>query len=107
MLSQAEYQFALQNDFFSFMLRCFYHLNPQTKFLSASHIEVIASKLEKCRLGIIRRLIINLPPRSLKSLCASVALSLGILGIIQARNSFVSATGRILPTSSRAIAGTS
>jgi hypothetical protein len=80
MLSPAEYQFVLQNDFFSFMLRCFYHLNPQTTFLSAPHIEVIASKLEECRLGIIRRLIINLPPRSLKSLCASVAFAAWYLG---------------------------
>jgi len=80
MLSEAEYRFILQRDFYSFMLLCFYHLNPQTTFLSAPHIEVIVSQLEQCRLGIIKRLIITLPPRSLKSLCASVAFPAWFLG---------------------------
>jgi hypothetical protein len=34
---------------------------------------VIANKLEACRKGEINRLIINVPPRSLKSLAASIA----------------------------------
>jgi hypothetical protein len=37
------------------------------------HIEVIAAKLAAVRDGRIRRLIINLPPRHLKSLLASAA----------------------------------
>lgn len=45
------------------------------------HIEVIAAKLEACRRGEIRRLIINVPPRHLKSLCASVAFPAWILGL--------------------------
>ena len=37
------------------------------------HLEVIAAKLTEVRQGKIRRLIINLPPRHLKSLMASIA----------------------------------
>jgi predicted phage terminase large subunit-like protein len=61
-------------------VRSFLELNPQTKFLSNWHIEVIAAELEACRLGKTTRLIINVPPRSLKSHGASVALPAWLLG---------------------------
>jgi predicted phage terminase large subunit-like protein len=44
------------------------------------HIEVIVAKLTAVREGRIRRLIINLPPRHLKSLLASVAFPAWCLG---------------------------
>jgi hypothetical protein len=44
------------------------------------HIEVIAAKLAAERAGKIRRLIINLPPRHLKSLLASIAFPAWCLG---------------------------
>ena len=44
------------------------------------HIEVLAAKLEACRQGRINRLIINIPPRHLKSICASVAFPAWVLG---------------------------
>jgi predicted phage terminase large subunit-like protein len=76
----AEYQTLLRQDFSSFVARCFYDLNPQTEFAMNWHIEVIAAKLTAVRQGKIRRLIINLPPRSLKSLMASVAFPAWCLG---------------------------
>ena len=79
-LSAEEYQFLLRRDFTSFLERSFYELNPQTPLLLGPHIEVIATKLEACRQGKIRRLIINLPPRHLKSHCASVAFVAWYLG---------------------------
>src|SRR5437762_11223915 len=72
-ISPQEYQALLRRDFYSFIERSFYELNPQTRFLPNWHIEKIAQELEECRLGNTKRLIINLPPRSLKSHCASVA----------------------------------
>src|ERR1700676_2568237 len=72
-LSRDEYEYFLRRNLMSFVERSFYELNPHTKFLNSPHIEVLISKLESCRQGKIRRLIINLPPRSLKSLCASIA----------------------------------
>jgi len=80
MLSPAEYAYILRRDFMSFIERAFYELNPQTPFLSGLHIEMIATRLEACRRGKIKRLIINLPPRSLKSHCASIAFPAWILG---------------------------
>ena len=44
------------------------------------HIEIIAAKLMAVRAGKIRRLIINMPPRYLKSLLASVAFPAWCLG---------------------------
>jgi hypothetical protein len=48
--------------------------------MPAPYIELMASRLEDCRSGKIRRLIINLPPRSLKSHCASIAFTAWLLG---------------------------
>lgn len=80
MLSPAEYEFILRRDFMSFIDRGFRELNPQVPFASGSHIEMIATKLEACRQGKIKRLIINLAPRGLKSHCASIALPAWYLG---------------------------
>src|SRR5438552_3071256 len=79
-LSHREYEAILRSDLGYFAEHCFCDLNPQAAFLMNWHIEVIAAKLAAVREGKIRRLIINLPPRHLKSLLASVALPLPILG---------------------------
>ena len=60
--------------------RCFKELNPGTTYLHNWHIDLIAGKLMDCMHGKIRRLIINIPPRYLKSICASVALPAFWLG---------------------------
>ena len=72
-LTPEQYRAALRNDFCTFVERSFLELNPATDFARNWHIPVIAQELERCRLGETRRLIINLPPRSLKSHCATVA----------------------------------
>jgi len=84
-LSYAEYEFILRRDLNSFIERSFYELNPQTNFLPSPHLEVVASRLEACRQGRTRRLIINQPPRSLKSHSASVAFAAWLLGHNPAR----------------------
>jgi len=80
MITQSEYNTFLRNDFLSFIERSFYELNPQTLLQIADYMEVMASKLEACRQGKIKRLIINLPPRYLKSHCASIAFVAWLLG---------------------------
>jgi predicted phage terminase large subunit-like protein len=80
MFSQKEYAYLLRRDFVSFIERSFYELNPQTDFILGPHIELMACKLEACRLGRIKRLIINLPPRGLKSHCTSIAFAAWLLG---------------------------
>ncbi len=76
----AEYQTMLRQDFSTFAARCFYDLNPQTELAMNWHVEVIAAKLTAVRHGKIPRLIINLPPRHLKSLLASIAFPAWCLG---------------------------
>jgi predicted phage terminase large subunit-like protein len=79
-LTPREYAYLLRNDLRSFIERSFYALNPQTRFEANWHIDVIAAKLEDCLRGKIRRLIVNLPPRSLKSHAITVALPAWLLG---------------------------
>ncbi len=79
-LTTKEYQAFLRQDFYTFIERSFRELNPETEFLHNWHIEKIAEELEKCRRGETTRLIINVPPRSLKSHCASIAFPAWLLG---------------------------
>lgn len=79
-MSAAEFRTFARHDFYTFMHRAFRELNPRSAFLHNWHNELIASKLEACRRGEITRLIINVPPRSLKSHAAAVAFPAFILG---------------------------
>ena len=79
-LTRAQYETLLRQDFATFAARCFQDLNPQTELAMNWHLEVIAAKLTAVREGKIRRLIINLPPRHLKSLMASIAFPACCLG---------------------------
>jgi predicted phage terminase large subunit-like protein len=79
-LTRAEYDMLLRQDFGTFTARCFHDLNPQAELAVNWHLEVIAAKLTAVREGKIRRLIINLPPRHLKSLMASIAFPAWCLG---------------------------
>src|SRR6202048_871167 len=79
-LTRAEYESLPRQDFSTFAARCFHDLNPQAELAMNWHLEVIAAKLAAVRQGKIRRLIINLPPRSLKSLMASIAFPAWCLG---------------------------
>src|SRR5712671_1084986 len=80
-LPPAEYDAILRSEFWFFAQRCFAELNPQAAFATNWHLEVIAAALTAVREGRIRRLIINLPPRHLKSLLASIAFPAWCLGL--------------------------
>jgi predicted phage terminase large subunit-like protein len=79
-LTFAEYALVLREDYLTFAARCFPDLNPQAKLAMNWHLEVIAAKLMEVRQGRIKRLIINLPPRHLKSLMASISFPAWCLG---------------------------
>jgi predicted phage terminase large subunit-like protein len=70
----------LRNDFAAFVQRSFHTVVPGQPYLSNWHVEAVAHHLELCRQRRIRRLIITLPPRNLKSICASVAFPAFALG---------------------------
>lgn len=101
-----EYHAIMRQDFCGFIERSFYELNPETEFLPNWHIEELAAELEACRRGETKGLIVNLPPRSLKSHCATVGHSQrGFWATIRQRKSFVPRTVRIWPINTRWTAG--
>jgi hypothetical protein len=79
-LTREQYDSVLRQDFVTFAARCFHDLNPQAELAMNGHLEVIAAKLTAVREGKIRRLIINVAPRHLKSLLASIAFPAWCLG---------------------------
>jgi len=79
-LNPNEYRAVLRLDFNAFIQRSFHELNPTTPFLPNWHLAVIAAELEACRRGVTKRLIINVPPRALKSHIGSVTFPAWLLG---------------------------
>lgn len=75
-----DFQYLMRRDLATFIERSFLELNPQATFVTSPHVDVMATFLEKCRTGRIRRLIVNLPPRSLKSHAVTVAFVAWLLG---------------------------
>lgn len=69
-----------RQHFGMFVAKVFATVNPGATYAMNWHIDVIAEHLEACRRGEIRRLIINMPPRYLKSLIVNVAWSAFLLG---------------------------
>jgi predicted phage terminase large subunit-like protein len=70
----------LRSDFRAFLHKVFITLAPGQVYVRNWHIEALAWQLERIRRGETRRLIINMPPRSLKSIAASVAFPAFVLG---------------------------
>lgn len=105
LISPHDYATLLRSDLVAFIHRAFCDLNPQTLFMPAPYIELMVSRLEDCRSGKTRRLIVNLPPRSLKSHCVSIAFAAWLLGHNPPSRSSRRAMARTSPTSSRAIPG--
>jgi predicted phage terminase large subunit-like protein len=70
----------LRQSFAAFVHKTFTTLSPGQTFIPGWHISALAYQLERVRCGEITRLIVNLPPRSLKSIMASVALPAFMLG---------------------------
>lgn len=70
----------LRKDFLAFIEKSFSEINPNIKLLPNWHLEMIANKLQLASEGKIKRLIINIPPRYLKSICVNVAWPAWLLG---------------------------
>ena len=73
----------LRQDFASFLRKAFHTLSPGQSYVPGWHIQAIAHQLQQVHDGDIRRLVINMPPRSLKSIAASVAFPAYLLDMIQ------------------------
>ena len=79
-ISAQEYVTLLRQDFYTFARRSFAEVNPGVTFVPGWYVELLAAKLMAVHQGQIKRLIINIPPRYLKSLLGSVALPAWWLG---------------------------
>lgn len=62
-----------RKDLALFTERCFYETNAGMPFDHNWHFDAIAHELKQVMDGKVRRLLITMPPRSLKSHSASVA----------------------------------
>ncbi|HCR86426.1 MAG TPA: hypothetical protein DIV86_07085, partial [Alphaproteobacteria bacterium] len=71
---------ATKYDLPSFIEKCFDTINPGIDYIPNWHIDLIADRLQAAEKGKIKRLIINIPPRYLKSLCVNIAWSAWLLG---------------------------
>ena len=70
----------LRNDLATFSRACFAEVSPGVPFIGGQHIDLVCDRLQRVVTGDCKRLIITLPPRHLKSICASVALPAYFLG---------------------------
>src|SRR4029077_11203325 len=70
----------LRRDLYAFVQKVFETVNPGVDFSRNWATEAVSHALQKVASGETTRLIINIPPRNLKSICASVALPAFLLG---------------------------
>jgi hypothetical protein len=75
-----KFEALLRADFRPFLEKVFATLAPGQSYIPSWHVEAIAWQLERVRRGENRRLIVNMPPRSLKSIATSVAFPAFVLG---------------------------
>lgn len=70
----------LREDLSLFVRKAFLTLEPGTPYLHNWHIDHLCWQLMRVERGELRRLIINVPPRSMKSITVSVAFTAWLLG---------------------------
>jgi predicted phage terminase large subunit-like protein len=70
----------LRRNFNAFVEKAFATLAPGQAFVPGWYLRAIGWQLERVRRGEVRRLIVNLPPRSMKSIMTSVAFPAFLLG---------------------------
>jgi predicted phage terminase large subunit-like protein len=70
----------LRQDLYCFIQAAFPIVSPGAPFAPNWHLEAIAYHLTRVLEGEIKRLIITIPPRSLKSICGSVCFPAFVLG---------------------------
>jgi hypothetical protein len=73
----------LRSDLRFFIWKSFLTILPGTPYLPNWHIDAIVHQLMRVHNGEISRLLINQPPRSLKSISVSVAMSHGFSATIR------------------------
>lgn len=97
MIEQTEAARALARQYFYlFLIRGFREINTDQELRPSDYLEAMAYPLQQVVRSDLRRLIINIAPRHLKSFCASVALPAWILGHNQAAKIIVVSYSAVL-----------
>ena len=78
--NQAVLDALLRTNLSTFIHKSFQEVSRGDTYFDNWHIHAIARKLQLIKEGKINRLIINIPPRHLKSICVSVAFPAWLLG---------------------------
>jgi len=85
MTERFEFYKKLRNEPQTFIEHSFRTLNPGQPYIDNYHIGAICHALGQCSVGTMKRLLITIPPRTLKSQCVSVAYPAWVLGRNPAR----------------------
>ncbi len=93
MTTTFDIQALLRQDFLSFAQKVFTTLYPGTDYLHNWHVEAIVALLDQVMAGETRRAMINVPPRTLKSMIVSIAWPAFLLGHDPTRKIFVVSHG--------------
>ncbi|RDD35127.1 Transposase [Wolbachia endosymbiont of Cylisticus convexus] len=83
-------------NFLKFIELCFQTVVPGCEYNDYQYIKVIADRLEAASAGEVKRIIFNMPPRSMKSVCVSVAWPAWILGNQPTARIIVASYSRLL-----------
>ncbi|MCG8509587.1 MAG: phage terminase large subunit [Rhodospirillales bacterium] len=70
----------LRNDLKAYLIKVFETVAGGRMLIDGWHLDAIVHQLNACYRGDVKRLIITLPPRHLKSICTSVAFPTWLLG---------------------------
>lgn len=79
-MRELEKRYAKERDSLYEFLKTYWKLEKKQELVENWHIELICSALEKVERGEIKRLMINIPPRSLKTEIVSRAFPAWCLG---------------------------
>ena len=77
---QALFDALIRNDLVAFTEKAFATLAPATPLMRNWHLQAFAYQLKQYMDGGVRRLVVTLPPRSLKSIFCSIAFPAFVLG---------------------------
>jgi len=80
LLTSEEYTALLSQDFLAFTEQVFATVSPGVQYEDNWHIHCIAEHLQAVERSEIKRLIINMPPRSMKSIECTIAWTAWLMG---------------------------
>ena len=86
----------LNQNLYFFVRKAFEIIHPNAEFIPAWHVEAMCWQLQQVADGKVRRLLITIPPRHLKSICASVAFVAWVLGRDPGKKVMVASYGQNL-----------